>query len=84
VRTESLAYVPDGPVDFAWFDSLLDLRAREFIHFRSWMHAGTVVGFHDTGPQHPLRPDVENLAGLGMLAPVFLPTPRGVCFGRVL
>ena len=81
---ESLTFTPHQRIDFAWFDSLIPLRALEFRHFAYWMHDRTVVGFHDTGDQHALRPDIEVLAAEGLIAPIFLPTPRGVCFARVL
>jgi hypothetical protein len=81
---ESMTWVPEQAIDFAWFDSLIPLRCAEFRYFRSWMHGSTVVGFHDTGPQHGLRPQIDVLASEGLLAPLYLPTPRGVCFARVL
>jgi hypothetical protein len=85
VRSESLEWFPPGKfIGFAWFDSLIALRVPEFRHFRQWMTGDTVVGFHDSADHHGLRPGIEALAGEGLLAPIFLPTPRGVCFARVL
>lgn len=85
LRQSSMDYTPDGPLDFVWFDSLLHLRAKEFLRFYPFFHSRTVVGFHDTGPQHqPLRSHIETLANGGLLHPIFLPTPRGVSFGRVI
>lgn len=80
VLGSSLEHTPDGPVDFAWFDSETNLRADEFARYRPWMHARTVVGFHDTAPHHGWR---HRLDGLG-LALLDLPTPRGVTFGRLV
>lgn len=72
-------------IGFAWFDSLIHLRALEFEHFHEWMVPGkTIVGFHDTGPQHGLKPEIEKLVVKGMIAPIFMPTPRGVCFAQVI
>jgi hypothetical protein len=83
-NTSSLVWAPDRPVDFAWFDSDTAARPQEFRRYRPWMHSGTVVGFHDTGPQHPVRDLLAPLVAEGLLgAPLFLPTPRGVCFARV-
>lgn len=79
LEAPSLSHTPNRPIDFAWFDSLLHLRADEFRRFRPWMHRRTVVGFHDTGPQHPVRRLLADLP----LFPLYLPTPRGVCFARV-
>jgi hypothetical protein len=72
------------PIGFAWFDSLTHLRQQEFRTLRVRMAHDAIVGFHDCGPQHPVRPDVERLAQEGLLRPIYLPTPRGVMFAQVL
>jgi predicted O-methyltransferase YrrM len=72
------------PVGFAWLDSLLHLRVGEFKALRPWLLRGAIVAFHDTGPQHGLRPSIEQLARDRMLRLIHLPTPRGVIFGEVL
>ena len=82
-QTPSLDYTPDSPVDFAWFDSLVDLRPEEFRRYLPHMHPRTVVGFHDTGPQHRVRDLLRPLEAEGLITPLYLPTPRGVCFARV-
>jgi len=84
IHGSSLDYQPSLPIDFAWFDSLVGLRVPEFMRYRSAMHAGTLVGFHDTGPQHSLRPHLETLAATGQIQPIFLPTPRGLCLATLL
>lgn len=73
----SMEWMPPGPVDFALFDSLFELRRSEYERFLPWFSARCVVAFHDTGPQHPLR---ESLDGLPL---TYLPTPRGLAIGRV-
>jgi hypothetical protein len=83
-RAESLTFHPSSPVDFAWFDSLCELRVPEFRAYHPWMHTSTVVGFHDTGPHKPMREHIDQLAAEGLIAPIYLPTPRGVCFARVV
>lgn len=83
----SLEWAPPQPhpqIGFAWFDSLIHLRATEFRFYRAWMRTGAIVGFHDCGPQHAVRPDVEQLADEKLLRPIYLPTPRGVMFAEVL
>jgi hypothetical protein len=71
-------------IGFAWFDSLHHLRVPEFLALRPHMTKGAVVGFHDTGPhQGGLREEIEQLEEQGKLLPMFLPTPRGVCFAEV-
>lgn len=71
-----------GAIDFAWFDSLIELRAREFSFYRPYMHRRTVVGFHDTAPRFEWRERLDQFvdADLQLLD---LPTPRGVTLGRV-
>lgn len=80
----SLEYTPSEPIDFAWFDSLIHLRVAEFRAYYDYMSARCVVGFHDTGPQHSLRPGIVQLENEGLIKPIFLPTPRGVCFAEVI
>ena len=81
IHRPSLNYEPDEPVGFAWFDSLIELRITEFDHYRNWMEPGTIVGFHDVGPQFgQLGPNIARHPGLHS---IFLRTPRGVCFGEV-
>ncbi|MDB4915099.1 MAG: O-methyltransferase [Gemmatimonadetes bacterium] len=84
LATSSMDYIPSCPIDFAFFDSLASLRALEFVRYARWMHDRTVVGFHDTGPQHTVRERLKHLEEEGMLvSPLYLPTPRGVMFARV-
>lgn len=71
-----------GPIDFAWFDSLVDLRWPEFDFYYPHMSDRCVVGFHDTAAKFgdwptPVRAD-ERLRSFD------LPTPRGVILGRVI
>lgn len=81
----SLQFIPAEPIDFAWFDSLIHLRADELRRFAPHMSPRAVVGFHDTGPQHQVRPRINQLVTEGLiLEPLYLPTPRGVCFTRMV
>jgi hypothetical protein len=84
LEMSSLDFTPDRPIDFAFFDSLAKLRAQEFERYLPWMHSRTVVAFHDTGSHHPVRERLRPLEERGLLvAPLYLPTPRGVMFARV-
>lgn len=78
----SLEFEPDGPIGFAWFDSLLDLRVPEFQRFYSRMAPGSFVGFHDTGSH--MGTLATQIRALPNLRPMFLRTPRGVCFAEVV
>lgn len=77
LEADSLSWEPSHAIDFAWFDSALHIRTSEFRSYRPWFSERCVVGFHDAGPQHGIRPDIEALAGSW----IYLPTPRGVMFG---
>lgn len=80
----SLSWMPNRTIDFAFFDSDAHRRHDEFLRYLPWMTSRTVVGFHDTGPQHPVRNYLDKLTADGLLvSPLYLPTPRGVCFARV-
>lgn len=87
----SLDWTPPGPVQFAFFDSLFDLRVPEFLHLRPFMPIGAVVAFHDTAPRHgekvagglDLRGEIEQ-GTAGLLRLIHFPTPRGITIGEVL
>lgn len=84
LHQSSLEYTPERQIDFAWFDSEVEMRPLEFRRYLPWMHSRTIVGFHDTGSQHGLRPLLRSLQYEGLLLGVLdLPTPRGACFARV-
>lgn len=79
-QMSSLDFTPRKQIDFAWFDSALDLRIPEFEHYSKWMKPNhTIVGFHDTGPHKDGFG--EKVRELGET--LQLPTPRGVTFLQV-
>lgn len=81
VMCSSLEFVPEQAIGFAWFDSLLDLRVPEFVRYRDQLVPGSIVGFHDTGPQFgAFGPMIASLPGI---TPINLHTPRGVTFAQV-
>lgn len=85
LEMSSLDYTPGQKIDFLWLDSLVDLRARELRRYAPHLSGRAVVGFHDTGPQHAVRRTVERLNAEGLIhRPLYLPTPRGVCFARAV
>jgi hypothetical protein len=84
VRGSSLDYEPPGPVEFFWLDSDVGIRAEEVRHFLPWTTHRTVFGVHDTGPRHCVSKYLCGLVAEGIIQPpVYLPTPRGVCFFRL-
>lgn len=84
-QINSLDWTPSQPIDFAWFDSELHVRHSEFLLYYPYFTDRTIVGFHDTGPQHPIKELIEEkLVRPGLIKPIYLPTPRGVCFAQVI
>jgi len=84
-ETTSLEWEPVEGIGFAWLDSLHHLRVPEFRKLQPFLAPGAFVGFHDTGPhQGALRSEIDQLENEGLLMPMFLPTPRGVCFAEVV
>lgn len=85
----SLEFTPEHPIGFALFDSLYELRAREFRRYHPWMLPGTICAFHDwtsglRGHYMDVRASIEELRMEGLLAPVYVPTPRGLAICEVL
>src|SRR5512139_1937795 len=82
IEGDSTQWEPvDAPVDFMWLDSEPWLRAGEIRRFAHWSTNRTVIGVHDTGPQHVTRGYLDVLVTDGIIQPtVYLPTPRGVCW----
>lgn len=91
VLMSSLEWNPSGRgIDFAWFDSLYELRAREFRHYYGLgaLSQGSIVGFHDwtsglRGHYLDMRDEIEGLRKQELLVPIYIPTPRGVCLAEV-
>ena len=82
LEINSMSFMPPGPVGFAWFDSAPEARVLEYLRYEPMLER--IVGFHDTGPQHNIRPSIEHLEKAGHIKPIFLPTPRGMCIAEVL
>lgn len=82
VEADSTEWEPrDAPIDVMWLDSEPWLRASEIRRLAHWCTDRTVVGVHDTGPQHTTRGFLDVLADDGVIRPpLYLPTPRGVCW----
>lgn len=70
-----------GQIDFAWFDSLLELRWPEFDYYHQFMSSTTLVGFHDTDWRFGAW--AEQVRRDPRIAVIDMPTPRGCIIGRV-
>ncbi len=93
VGVDSLTWLPDTTVDFAWFDSfpVLHRRLEEFERYYPYMRKGTICCFHDTAPGHGgsnyQGTDYRSVitAQLGRRARVIhLPTPRGISIAELV
>jgi predicted O-methyltransferase YrrM len=85
VQTESLAWAPPGPIGFAFFDSLTNLRVPEFLRYRPFMRPGTTVAFHDAAPHHDLYDRwLRPLESSGAVKMIRLHNPRGLVLAEVL
>lgn len=83
-EVSSLSFTPEQEIDFAWFDSLIHLRAEELRRYLPYMSNRAVVGFHDTAPHHQTRKFLNELVREGLIVnQLWLPTPRGALFARV-
>jgi len=79
----SMEHVPDSAIEFAIFDSELDLRESEFRRFRQSLAEGAIVAFHDTAPHFQIVGDaIKSLSSEGTLIGLDFPTPRGIFIGR--
>jgi len=82
LNVSSVNFTPTQRIDFAWLDSETYLRLAEFSLFRPYLHAGSLVGFHDTAPHHGAWGDMVDL--LPDTRSIRLHTPRGVTFVQVM
>jgi predicted O-methyltransferase YrrM len=71
-------------IDFAWIDSG-PMRGPEIRYYWDHFSKGAIIGVHDVGPQHAaVRNQIIELMDEGLIRPIFLRTPRGVCFAEIL
>jgi predicted O-methyltransferase YrrM len=81
-RVKSLDFVPSGPIDFLFLDSLLELRVPEFKYFAPHLNSGAVVAFHDTGPHKAAGKFGEDVRAIPGLRCLQLNTPRGITIAQ--
>jgi predicted O-methyltransferase YrrM len=85
VQTDSLDWTPPGPIGFAFFDSLTNLRVPEFRAYQPWLLPGTTIAFHDAAPQHDLYDRwLLPLEASGAIKMIRLHNPRGLALAEVL
>lgn len=83
LQCASLDVYPTEPIDLLFLDSALELRVKEYHHFKPFLSPRAVVVIHDCGETHGdfLAEVRRELAS--ELEFVILPTPRGLLIGRV-
>lgn len=70
-------------IQFAWFDTELNIRQSEFVRFYPYLNG--MVGFHDTSAKHSVvMHQVNFLEGIGLIKPIRFKTPRGVVIAEVI
>lgn len=81
-KCASLDLIPSKKIDLLFLDSALEVRVREYFHFKPYFSDRTVIVIHDTGATHEafLCDTRERLKD--ELEFVILPTPRGLLLGR--
>jgi len=77
----SLCYTPTMPVDLLFLDSKRILRRDEFFRFRPYLHAKTIIVWHDSSyrsQNHAVFDAVNELYKENVIDRILLPTPRGL------
>lgn len=83
-QASSLDLMISQPIDLLFSDSEDSIRPKEVERFSALMHPRSLVVIHDTGGMHEeLGRRVLSLVDSGLIAGVFLPTPRGLFVGRL-
>jgi prolipoprotein diacylglyceryl transferase len=82
-NASSLETVAPGEIDLLFCDSDLAIREQEVRHFLPQMSANGLILMHDASSHYKVvREQAERLAAEGLLAVVFLPTPRGLVIAQ--
>lgn len=80
IQMSSFEYLPPLPIDFLFSDSELGTRRHELERLRPWLAPRSWVAIHDSLTH---RSVIGDLAPLGWLERVDVPTPRGLTVGRL-
>lgn len=86
LNMNTMDYIPDQDINFAFFDSWQEGRAEEFLRFHGMgrIKPGAIVSFHDTAPHHQVIQYVEKLEEEGYIKTVTIHSPRGFTVAQVL
>ena len=83
----SMSYVPEANIDFAFFDSHQQQRANEFLRYHGlgFIKPGAIVAFHDTAPHHQVYQYVKDLLiDTEYIQHIQFMTPRGFLLAQVI
>lgn len=87
IHGNTMDFVPEQEIDFAFFDSWQEGRHEEFLRYHGlgFIKPGTIVAFHDTAPHHQVQRLLEeHLIEPGYIIPIQFFTPRGLLLGQVI
>jgi predicted O-methyltransferase YrrM len=84
-QQNSMDFVPDQDIDFAFFDSWQEGRHLEYSRYKELgrIKSGTIIAFHDTAPHHQVLKHIKALEEAGEVRPIYFRTPRGVTIAQV-
>lgn len=85
INIPAINYNPVERIDFAFFDSDMEERVREFrkFHTNGFLKKHAIVAFHDTAPHHKVRASILPLEEEGLVKFLWFNTPRGLALGQV-
>jgi predicted O-methyltransferase YrrM len=94
IHGNTMDFVPEQDIDFAFFDSWQEGRILEFNRFYRLgkLKRGAIVAFHDTAPHHKVREtvlptigcDADSVTSDPSISIIDFHTPRGLIIGQVL
>ena len=85
INGNTMSFVPQGPIDFAFFDSWQEGRHQEFLRYKELgcLQPGAIVAFHDTAPHHQVLKHILKLELDDHIKALYFRTPRGVAIAEV-
>lgn len=86
ILQNTMEYIPEKNIDFAFFDSWQEGRHEEFLRFYNMgkLRPGAMVAFHDTAPHHQVLKHVRRLEDDRYIKSLYFRTPRGLALAVVL
>lgn len=84
INSNSLAYVPEKPIDLLYLDSSRPIRIEEFWHYKNYLSSNAIIIWHDSAPEHVcVYEDINKLYNEGIIDRVLFNTPRGLTISKL-